>query len=87
MNIKSGVFLFIEVKMDDSKNYRWSEQEQDNEIVEVEVFLWSVQMLCPKNIAYHHGFYHVVKRIKCKIRFTEITFKESKCHNDVYILN
>ena len=44
-------------------------------------FLWSVQMLCPKNIAYHHGFYHVVKRIKCKIkckiRFTEITFKES----------
>ena len=40
-------------------------------------FLWSVQMLCPKNIAYHHSFYHVVKRIKCKIRFTEITFKES----------
>lgn len=68
MNIKSGVFLFIEVQMDDSKNYRWSEQEQDNEIAEVEVF-------------------PVVKRIKCKIRFTEITFKESKCHNDVYILN
>lgn len=37
MNIKSGVFLFIEVQMDDSKNYRWSEQEQDNEIAEVEV--------------------------------------------------
>ena len=38
MNIKSGVFLFNEVQMDDSKNYRWSEQEQDNEIAEVEVF-------------------------------------------------
>lgn len=38
MNIKSGVFLFIEVQMDDSKNCRWSEQERDNEIAEVEVF-------------------------------------------------
>lgn len=73
MNIKSGVFLFNEVL----KIIGDQSRSKTMKLRKLKCFLWSVQMLCPKNIAYHHGFYHVVKRIKCKIQFTEITFKES----------